>query len=230
MKVLPVFLALCVLFGQETASAESQPFTSGQVVKKVQEVYARHCCFRAKFDQLTVNTAMDLRDRFGGMMYVKKPGSISLDVESPELQKVVVKGKTYAIYFPEDGSAARGEVPPEMNVEHFFGFFANIGNLDRNFSVTFPSKSMDKEENMVFLELTDAANPKSTYRIVLGVDAEKYTVKRAIIYDALGNYNRFDLSGITFLDSLPDSRFEITSTPHPPIAPSKGIFGDSEKK
>lgn len=230
MKVLPLFLILCVLFGQQIASAENPPLTSEQVVKKVQEVYSRHCCFRAKFDQLTVNTAMDLRDKFGGMMYVKRPGSIALDVESPELQKVVVKGKSYAIYFPEDGSAARGEVPPEMNVEHFFGFFANIGNLDRNFTVSFPSKSMDKEENMVFLELADVTNPRSTYRIVLGVDAEKYTVKRAIIYDALGNYNRFDLSGITFLDSLPDSRFDITGTPHPPIAPLKGFFSDSEKK
>ncbi len=117
-----------------------------------------------------------------------------------------------------------------MNVEHFFGFFANIGNLDRNFSVAFPTKSSDEEERMIFLELTDAANPRGTYRIVLGIDADKYTVKRAIIYDALGNYNRFDLSAISFLDSLPDSRFEATSSPIRAVPPSKGFLDDSEKK
>ncbi len=87
MKVLPLFLVLCMFVGQEIASAETPPLTSEQVVKKVQEVYSHHCCFRAKFDQLTVNTAMDLRDRFRGMMYVKKPGSISLDVESRNCRK-----------------------------------------------------------------------------------------------------------------------------------------------
>jgi outer membrane lipoprotein-sorting protein len=163
-------------------------------------------------------------------MYVRKPGSISLDVEYPELQKVVIKGKSYWIYFPEDGSAAQGEVPPEMNVDHFFGFFANIGNLDRNFSVAFPSKSSDEEEKMIFLELTDAVNPKSTYRIVLGVDSHTYVVKRAIIYDALGNYNRFDLSAIQFLDSLPDSRFEATGPPLRAAPPSKGFLENSGKK
>lgn len=231
MKMLPVLLILLALTGQEIVSGETPlPPAPDQVVKKLQEVYAAKCCFRAKFNQLTVNQAMDLRDKFEGIMYVKKPGSISLDVESPELQKVVVKGKSYAIYFPEDGSAAHGEIPPEMNVEHFFGFFANIGSLDRNFTVSFPPKFLDKEENMIFLELTDALNPKSTYRIVLGIDADAYTVRRAIIYDALGNYNRFDLSSITFVDSLPDSRFEATGTPIHATPASKGFFGDSEKQ
>ncbi|MBI5249708.1 MAG: outer membrane lipoprotein carrier protein LolA [Desulfomonile tiedjei] len=230
MKILSVLFFLLMLCGQEIVSGEQAPETPEQVVKKVQEAYSRNCCFKAKFDQLTVNQAMDLRDRFTGIMYVKKPGSISLDVEYPELQKVVVKGKSYSIYFPEDGTAAQGEVPPEMNVEHFFGFFANIGNLDRNFSVAFPEKSMDKEDNVVFLELTDALNPRSTYRIVLGIDANVFTVKRAIIYDALGNYNRFDLSAITFVDFLPDSRFEATGTPLRVVPSSKGFFDDSEKK
>ena len=173
---------------------------------------------------------MDLRDRFEGIMYVKKPSSISLDVEYPELQKVVVQGKSYAIYFPEDGSASQGEVPPEMNVEHFFGFFANIGNLDKNFSVSFPVKSSDAEEKLIFLELKDANNPKNAYRIVLGIDADEFTVRRAIIYDALGNYNRFDLSAIKFLESLPDSRFEAKGVPLRPTSPIKGFFDDSEKK
>lgn len=183
--------------------------TLEQVVGRVKEVYSRHCCFRASFDQVTVNVAMDMRDRFEGVMYVKKPGLIALDVESPEKQKVVVSGRSYTVYFPEEGNSVQGEVPPEINVEHFFGFFANIGNMDRNFSIGFPTKAFSEEEELVFLELTDRANPRSTYRIVLGIDAKEYVVRRAIIYDALGNYNRFDLSGITFLDSLPDSQFRI---------------------
>jgi outer membrane lipoprotein-sorting protein len=231
MKIVPVLFVICTLAGLGTAFGENQLITPEQVVKKVQEVYSHSCCFRAKFDQITVNQAMDLRDKFEGMMYVRKPGSISLDVEYPELQKVVIKGKSYWIYFPEDGSASHGEIPPEMNVDHFFGFFANIGNLERNFSVAFPAKSSDKEDKMTFLELTDAVNPKSTFRIVLGVDSDTYLVKRAIIYDALGNYNRFDLSAIKFLDSLPDSRFEaIGPTPLRAAPASKGSFDDSGKK
>ena len=55
---------------------------------KSRTLYAHHCCFQANFDQLTVNVAMDMKDRFKGVMYVKKPGSIVLDVAAPERQKV----------------------------------------------------------------------------------------------------------------------------------------------
>lgn len=199
---MSLFMAAGVRGGFELPTPE-------EVVGRVKEVYSRHCCFQASFDQLTVNVAMDMRDRFEGKMYVKKPGSIALDVESPEKQKVVIKGRSYTVYFPEEGNSVQGEVPPEINVEHFFSFFANIGNIDRNFSINFPPKAYSPEEELVFLELTDRANPRSTYRIILGIDSKGYVVRRAIIYDALGNYNRFDLSAITFLDSIPDSQFRI---------------------
>jgi outer membrane lipoprotein-sorting protein len=162
---------------------------------------------------------MDLKDRFEGVIQVKKPGMIALDVESPEKQKVVIKGKSYTVYFPQDGTASRGEIPPEMNVEHFFGFFANIGSIDRNFSIDFPAKSSDQAEKLIFLELTDRNNPRGTYRIVLGVDMDAFTIRRAIIYDALGNYNRFDLTGITFLNSLPDDLFEVGPVPLEKLIP-----------
>jgi len=193
--------------------------TAEDVIKKVQDVYSHHCCFRAAFNQLTVNVSMDLKDRFEGVIQVKKPGMIALDVESPEKQKVVIKGKSYTVYFPQDGTASRGEIPPEMNVEHFFGFFANIGSIDRNFSIDFPAKSSDQAEKLIFLELTDRNNPRGTYRIVLGVDMDAFTIRRAIIYDALGNYNRFDLTGITFLNSLPDDLFEVGPVPLEKLIP-----------
>lgn len=198
-----------MLAASSDANAQTEPRSVDEVVTKVKEVYSRGCCFRATFNQVTVNVAMDLKDFFDGTIYVKKPGLIALDVESPERQKVVLKGRSYAIYFPQDGTAARGEVPPEIDVEHFFGFFANIGDMERNFSIQFPSRIMDKDEKLIFLELADKKNPRSTFRIMLGVDFNLFTIRRAIVYDALGNYNRFDLSNITFLPSIPEERFEV---------------------
>lgn len=211
--------------------AGAPPPTPEKVVEKVKAVYSGHCCFHATFDQLTVNVAMDLRDRFQGVMYVKKPGLIALDVKAPEKQKVVIQGRAYTVYFPGDRSAVRGDVPPEVNLDHFFGFFANIGEMERNFSISFPDKAQSEEEGLIFLELQDKKNPKGTLRIVLGVDSKSYLVRRAIIYDALGNYNRFHLSDITLVDSIPDSQFRIdygsqdteTRIPTP-------FFQDSDKK
>ena len=149
------FLQLASPYGY----AESKVPDLEEIVRKVQEVYGRHCCFSAAFDQLTVNTAMDLKDRFQGTMYVRKPSAIALEVESPEKQKVVMRGRSYTVYFPQDGSAVSGEIPPEINVEHFFGFFANIGRIDKTFSVQFAAKAMDKDEMLFFLELSDKSNP-----------------------------------------------------------------------
>jgi len=220
-KAIAVFVVLLLVSGESLASAETKLPSVEQVVRRIQEVYAGYCCFKATFDQLTVNVSMDLKDRFKGAMYVRKPGQIALDVDWPEKQKVVIKGRSYTVFFPDDGNAARGEIPPEINVEHFFGFFANIGNLDRNFAIEFPAKAQDEVENLLFLELTDKKNPSSTFRILLGADRAHYTIRRAIIYDALGNYNRFDLSDITFLNSIPDSQFKVAPSPAEIIIPSK---------
>jgi outer membrane lipoprotein-sorting protein len=209
MRLAYIFVLLALFLHETPAVSGNQQPNPDELVKKIQKVYAQRCCFRAHFDQLTVNASMDMKDTFTGTMYVKKPGMISLDVQAPEKQNVVIKGRSYTVYFPEEGSAASGEIPPEMNVEHFFGFFANIGSMEKNFSVAVPQKSQDPGEKLLFLELTDLKNPRSMYNILLGIDMEEFTVRRAIIYDALGNYNRFDLSGITFLDSLPDSMFQV---------------------
>lgn len=197
------------------ASAEQPPPSPEvmEIVQKVQQAYAAHCCFRATFDQLTVNVAMDLKDRFRGTMYVKKPNRIALDVVWPEKQTVVLVGRSYSVYFHTDGNAVRGECPPEIDVEHFFGFFANIGALDRNFSIQFPSRPQDELENLTFLELRDQKSPQSTYRIILGIDMKQHAIRRAVIYDALGNYNRFDLSDTVFLETIPDSRFSAAPSP-----------------
>lgn len=191
--------------------SQASGLSLNEVISRMRNVYSKQCCFKASFDQLTVNVTMDMRDKFQGTMYVRRPSSIALDVETPENQKVVVQGKSYAVYFRQDGSVVRGDVPPEMNVEQFFGFFADIASIERNFDINFPEKSVDTLENLIFLELTDKHTNQSTYRILLGIDAKAFTVRRAVIYDALGNYNRFDLSNITFLLSVPDTRFSINA-------------------
>jgi outer membrane lipoprotein-sorting protein len=210
-KTVATFLALLVVPIPGTAQDEAPPIS--EVIARVRQLYSRQCCFRASFDQVTVNVAMDLKDRFDGMMYVKRPGMIALEVENPEKQQVAIRGRSYAVYFPADGSAVRGEVPPEMNIEHFFGFLANIEDLEKNFAVSYPAKATDPDEHLIFVELTDRKNPLGAYRIMVGIDMNLSLIRRAIIYDALGNYNRFELSDIVFLSQLPDSRFQIAPIP-----------------
>ena len=210
MKTI-VFIVFLSFFGA-AAGLHAQgpaPPPIDEIVKRVQDVYARQCCFVARFDQLTVNVAMDLKDRFQGNIYVKTPDQISLEVLSPEKQQVVIRGRSYSVYCPEDGTAARGEIPPEMNVEHFFSFLANIGDLTKNFLISFPARPSDPAERLFFLELLDRKNSQGAYRIVVGIDMDQFIIRRAIIYDALGNYNRFDLSEVTFQNSLPTSRFRL---------------------
>ncbi|MGC8660227.1 MAG: LolA family protein [Desulfomonilaceae bacterium] len=206
--------SLILFFGLGLALNISRPVIGEaldvkNIVRKIQNVYNPGCCFTASFDQLTVNVAMDMRDRFQGRMYVRKPLDIALDVVSPERQKVVLKGRNYTVYFYDDGSQVNGEVPPEINIENFFGFFTNIAELDKNFTIELSSRQTEPTDTMIFLELTNTSNAQTGFKIVLGVDKKRFTIDRAIIYDALGNYNRFDLFNITFLKSIPDSTFEI---------------------
>lgn len=200
--------ALVIIFSTCVHAADEYELpTPEQIIKNVKNVYRDHCCFRAQFDQVTVNVAMDLRDRFLGTLYVRRPNLLALEVDSPERQRVVVRGGSYMVYFPDEGNAARGQVPDDINVESFISFFTDIGNLDKDFSVIYAKRPFDPTEGLFMLELAGIKDKRSTHRIVLGIDETRYTIRRAIVHDALGNYNRFDLSDITFLKSIPESRF-----------------------
>ncbi len=208
-KILIIVLLSTTLFGFQVSPAEE--LSPEQVMKKVQAVYADQCCFRALFDQITVNVAMDIKDTFEGIMYVRKPSYITLDVRVPERQKVVLKGRSYSVQFLEDQTSVTGEIPSELNVENFFSFFTNIGTIDKNFTFKFPQRSKDFDGNLIFLELVSTKAVSGSYKITLGIDSKNFTINRAIIYDALGNYNRFDLTEIKFLPSFPESTFEISN-------------------
>ncbi len=207
--VIGFFFICCAISGQ---FCFGQEMTEEQVMQKVQAVYADKCCFRALFDQVTVNVSMDIKDTFEGIMYVRKPSFITLDVRSPERQKVVMRGRSYSVQFLDDQTSVTGEIPAELNVENFFSFFTNIGSIGKNFSFRFSQRSKEAENGLIFMELTSAKSGPGSYRITLGIDSKKFTINRAIIYDALGNYNRFDLTEIKFLPSIPESIFE-SSTP-----------------
>lgn len=208
LKVLIlVALAGLPVFGME----ESQIPSAEEIVKRLKETYAPHCCFTAAFDQITVNVSMDLKDRFQGTIHVKRPGWILLDVVTPEKQKVVVKGRSYTVFFPDEGNSVQGEIPPELSVDHFFGFLASIGELDQNFFIDQPTRPFDLLEGLFLIEMRDRKNPASGYQIVVGIDRERFVIRRAIISDALGNYNRFDLTDIRFVPDIPDKLFQVDS-------------------
>ncbi len=219
--VRTVLIALWVLSAGTARSSAENALAPEEIVRKVRDLYSKHACFTARFNQVTVNVALDMSDRFEGTMYVKRPASIALDVESPEKQRIVLRDRSYMVYFPEDGGSTRGEIPPEIDVSNFIGFFLNIRDIEERFEVAFPVRSSDAADRLYFLELTDKKDPQSTFRVVLGVDMVDFTVRRAIIYDALGNYNRFDLTSTQFLDDIPEWRFSLEAEVGKPAAVPK---------
>lgn len=212
--IAAVILAPCAGASSDPVKSSSAgDFSVENIIGKVKQTYSKRCCFRCSFDQLTVNVSMDLKDRFHGEMYVKKPSSIAMDVNYPEKQKIVIQGRSYIVYFPNEGAATRGEIPPELNVDQFLGFFADIGSIDRDFSAQLAPKSFEENEKLYLVELINKNKPESMYRILVGIDRTDFTIRKAIIYDALGNYNRFDLFDIIFLPSIPESVFKVAPIP-----------------
>lgn len=55
-------------------------------------------------------------------------------------------------------------------------------------------KSAGVKDKLVYLELTDRKNPRSSYRLVIDLDPSVMLVKNATISDARGNVKRFNLA------------------------------------
>jgi outer membrane lipoprotein-sorting protein len=195
-----------------TPVASVEPAKAGsadEVAAKVDKVYDPIKRFRARFEQKFVAKVAATSKNSSGVVYVERPGKLSLSYHQPNKNRVVADGETVKIYQHEDKQMF---LRPVKNTDYpgAFAFIMGKG-LRPNFTFTF-HKTAQWEGGPVIVGKPRVPNPG--YKAVLFyIDEELLKkgdpgcVRRVLVVDAQGNKNRFDFIHIELPTSIPAKEF-----------------------
>jgi outer membrane lipoprotein carrier protein len=203
---LPALAAVALmLFAGRSGPVAGAELPLNEIISRVEARYDV-AGFTANFHQISTIKAMDISDEARGKMYVKRPGKMRWEYESPEVQIIITNGNRLWVYRPDDNQVMVGKAPQFFADGKGAGFLADIRLLRRKFEIT---AADSPDERFYALKL----RPMETIEVSeihLYVSRDSFTVQRVITYNPYGDETRIDLIDSRF-DRIPDdSLFTFT--------------------
>ncbi|MCS6914270.1 MAG: outer membrane lipoprotein carrier protein LolA [Myxococcales bacterium] len=194
------------------------PRAVSQLVERVQRVYEATNDLHARFQQ-TTQGLMGTRQA-AGQVWLKKPGKMRWDYDTPEKKHFIADGTLLWVYEPEDEQAFRqplssSQLPAQVS------FLFGKGRLQEEFEITALEGSSLGGPGDAVLKLVPRV-PTAQYRyLAFVVDLRTALVKETVVYDQQGGSNRIVFSNIetNVKGGIDDSRFRFTPPPGTKVLP-----------
>lgn len=210
-KILLTVLTILAFSCSGTAAADTakQPaeLSLTEIINRVEEHYDVPG-FMAHFHQLSTIKAMDISDEASGKIFVRRPGKMRWEYETPDRQIIITNGSRLWIYRPDDNQVMIGKSPAFFGDGKGAGFLADIKLLRRKFTIT-PGQSKDPRFYALKLQPVEAS--LGINEIYLYVSKTTFNVKRVVTVNPYGDKTSIDLINLRF-DRIPDDHlftFEI---------------------
>jgi outer membrane lipoprotein carrier protein len=160
--------------------------------------------FSARFVQISTIKVMDISDTATGNIYVKPPGKMRWEYESPDPQLIVSDGKNLWVHRPEDNQVMQGESPSFFGDGKGAGFLSDIKQIREKFDITLLKA---EDQSLYLLKLIPQANSLELSLIYLFISKENYNLVRIVTYNVYEDETRVDLSNIIFNPDMDDRLF-----------------------
>ncbi|GAC1337777.1 MAG: hypothetical protein NVSMB23_04710 [Myxococcales bacterium] len=205
---------LCAGSPIDAAEAAAKDDKGRALAHRIQRSYARAKDFSARFAQTYTYAALGRSKESTGRVMVKKPGLLRWEYESPDKKLLVVDGKAFWQWVPDDNQVMVNRHFQGGEISSAFTFLWGKGDLTREFTpreIPLP-EALAKVEGAQpqALELLPRKPSAQIQRVVFAVDG-KGLVRASLVTDAQGNDNRLVFSEARTDSALPDAlfRFEI---------------------
>lgn len=179
-----------------------------EVVRRLQQRYDATTDFTAEFTQTVDVASLGRTLTSKGRVYFKRPGRMRWEFREPEVQTIVVDGRTLWVYQPDHQQVMKTAFQAAFQSATPVTFLLGVGKLAADFRASLVS--VGAETLSVRLE------PKQDAEIgilVLTVDRKSYDLVAAEITDPLGNVTRLAFSGLKRGVGLDDSHFTFEPPP-----------------
>lgn len=186
--------------------------SADEVASKVDAIFKPTKRFKALFNQKYTAKVHGKEKTSKGLVYVEKPGKLSLKYQDPNKNRAVSDGTTLKVYEHENKQMF---VKPVKNTEYPGAFAFILGQgLRQSFTFEF-HKTSKWEGGPVLVGTPRVANPGYT-KVFFYIDSgllgegKLGCVRRVLVIDAQGNKNRFDFLKATEPSSIKATRFQFT--------------------
>ena len=181
-------------------------------VKALEKQYGAMKDFHADFTQETHLASIQRVEKGSGAVWFKKPGKMLWEYKTPQVQKIILDGKTLWFYVPEDKQVMKNNfstVPQHIVVDLFRGRIA----IQEKFKVAFIQEEMKNSRKEISLELIPLAYDPTVKKLTLWVDPEKFYIMRTCLEDEFGTRTILVFSNIAIDKNTPDATFEFIPPP-----------------
>jgi outer membrane lipoprotein carrier protein len=214
-----VVLLLLSLWTAPLAAAPSLE----EAVSSLEAAHRRVQDLRASFQQAAFNRAMNQTVEARGTLYLKKPGRLRWEYVTPTPQELVSDGKTLWVYTPELKQVNVASAP-EALAGPAGSFLHGLGQVREHFQARFlnPAQPTDTDGNVV-LDLAPRQPQPLMARLILSVDPRSWLVRKAVIYDELGNTVTVRFGEPSVNAGLADGLFVFVPPPGVAVVPTPGL-------
>jgi outer membrane lipoprotein carrier protein len=210
-------LALCLMLALTAvlapgASAIAAP-TLEEAVSALEQAQRRVTDLKAPFQQAAYNKTLNQTINARGTLYLKKPGRLRWEYQTPTPQEIVSDGAKLWIYTPELKQVNVSAAPAAL-AGSAGSFLQGLGQVREHFDVRFlnPAQPTDPE-GLVVLDLAPKQPQPLLARLVASVDPKTWLVRQAVVYDELGNTVTVRFGDTVVNSGLSDSLFVFVPPP-----------------
>lgn len=191
------------LFSQETTSSNTASIDS--ILSRVEERYAG-AGFSVRFLQTSTLKAMQISDTASGSIFVKRPGMMRWEYESPSPQLIIADGKDLWIYRPEDKQVMHGAAPEFFSGGKGANFLSDITRIRKDFDVSL--ESPDSEGNPR-VRMIPKKKTQDVAAIQLTLSGKTYEIFNLVTLNAFGDQTRFELADYKFNENFSPGLFQF---------------------
>ena len=184
-----------------------------EAVQRLEATYRGLRDLKADFQQSAFNRTLNQTLEAKGTLYLKKPGRLRWEYTKPTPQQIVSDGAKLWVYTPEL-KQVNVTAAPQALAGPAGSFLHGLGQVREQFEVRFlnPAQPADAD-GLVVLDLTPKQPQPLLARLVLAVDPKSGLVRKAVIYDELGNTVTVRFLEVAVNPGLADALFVFTPPP-----------------
>jgi outer membrane lipoprotein carrier protein len=215
----PVCLSLlvaCVLAVEPGAQAAP---SLEEAVAALEQAQRRVTDLKAPFRQVSHNKTVNQTVEARGTLYLKKPGRLRWEYQTPTPQEIVSDGARLWVYTPALKQVNVAAAPQAL-AGPAGSFLQGLGQVREHFQVRFlnPAQPTDAE-GWVVLDLTPKQPQPLMARLIVSVDPRSWLVRQAVVHDELGNTVTVRFGETVVNSGLADALFVFVPPPGVTVVP-----------
>ena len=183
------------------------------IVRQVDERYARTQDLQGTFTQETVIEGFESGFQSTGQFYLKKPGLLRWDYLEPTKEHIYVDGDTVMMYVPEHQQVVKGTLTQIAASKGPLALLLGVGKLSQQFTVLDPANDSKAQTDLTLIPKPNGDTAPTIKKIELELFSESdliHLIQTITIFETSGNISRVHFAHIQVNQGLSADLLKFT--------------------